>query len=82
MACHTVSPNMRESHEGNLGSKDGQLQQFTNKMKEVIKTAAIMNQVPIIHLVSYLSSTSDLQPSTGISNLSPGKSVLNKFKPY
>ena len=29
-----------------------------------------------------ITSTSDLQPSTAISNPSPGKSVLNKFKPY
>ena len=28
------------------------------------------------------SSTSDLQPSTAILNLTPGKLVLNKFKPY
>ena len=29
-----------------------------------------------------ITSTSDLQPSTAISNPSPGKSILNKFKPY
>ena len=29
-----------------------------------------------------ITSTSDLQPSTAISNLSLGKSILNKFKPY
>ena len=33
-------------------------------------------------IIIVITSTSDLQPSTAILNLSPGKSVLNKFKPY
>ena len=33
-------------------------------------------------LIIIITSTSDLQPSTAILNPSPGKSVLNKFKPY
>ena len=33
-------------------------------------------------IIIIITSTSDLQPSTAISNPSPGKSVLNKFKPY
>ena len=37
----------------------------------------------IFFLLSFnITSTSDLQPSTAISNLPLGKSVLNKFKPY
>ena len=32
-------------------------------------------------IIIIITSTSDLQPSTAISNPSPGKSVLNKFKP-
>ena len=35
-----------------------------------------------IIIIIIITSTSDLQPSTAISNPSPGKSVLNKFKPY
>ena len=35
----------------------------------------------IILIIIIITSTSDLQPSTAISNPSPGKSVLNKFKP-
>ena len=35
-----------------------------------------------MRILIYYSSTSDLQPSTAILNLSPGKSVFNKFKPY
>ena len=33
-------------------------------------------------IIVIITSASDLQPSTAISNLSPGKSALNKFKPY
>ena len=35
----------------------------------------------LLLILFLLTSTSDLQPSTAISNPSPGKSVLNKFKP-
>ena len=35
----------------------------------------------IIIIIIIITSTSDLQPSTAVSNPSPGKSVLNKFKP-
>ena len=37
--------------------------------------------VIIIIIIIIITSMSDLQPSTAISNPSPGKSVLNKFKP-
>ena len=50
MANHGY-PNGSESHNRNLGSKDDQLQQFINKIEEVIITAAIKNQVPIILLL-------------------------------
>ena len=43
-----------------------------------------LSTVTLIFLSTWLliTSTSDLQPSTAISSLSPGKSVQNKFKPY
>ena len=40
----------------------------------------LWNQL-LYHIIIIITSTSDLQPSTAISNLSPDKSVLDKLKP-
>ena len=42
----------------------------------------LLFKLKIFVLITSLSSTSDLKPSTAILNLLPGKSVLDKFKPY
>ena len=45
------------------------------------KTTVTHTHIIIINVIIFLLySTSDLQPSTAVSNHSPGKSFLNKFK--
>ena len=53
MAYHAVCPNVRESLEGNMGSKGRSITTVHKQNEEVIKTAAIMNQAPIIMMCYY-----------------------------